>query len=77
MVKIVTDSVTGLSADEARERDIAVASLFVNWNGVEYVESDLDVEDFYAKIADMLDNTPTSSQPSQHELEEIGGVVKR
>lgn len=71
MVKIVTDSVTGLSADEARERDIAVASLFVNWNGVEYVESDLDVEEFYAKIADMVDNTPTSSQPSQHELEEI------
>lgn len=31
----------------------------------------MDVDAFYEDIADMIDNPPTSSQPSQHAMETI------
>lgn len=71
MVKIVTDSVASIPAEVVRNRDIEVVSLYVNCDGVEYREADMDVEAFYGNIADMIDNPPTSSQPSQHALEEL------
>ncbi|MEC4273364.1 DegV family protein [Adlercreutzia sp. R25] len=71
MVKIVTDSVASIPAEVVRERDIEVVSLFVNREGREYREADMDVEAFYEDIADMIDNPPTSSQPSQHALEAL------
>lgn len=71
MIRIVTDSVASIPADVVRERDIEVVSLFVNRDGVEYREADMDVDAFYGDIADMIDNPPTSSQPSQHVLETI------
>ena len=69
MVKIVTDSVASIPAEVVRERDIEVVSLFVNRDGREYREADMDVDAFYEDIADMIDNPPTSSQPSQAALE--------
>lgn len=63
MVKIVTDSVASIPAEVVRERDIEVVSLFVNRDGREYREADMDVDAFYEDIADMIDNPPTSSQP--------------
>lgn len=71
MVKIVTDSVASIPAEVVRARDIEVVSLYVNREGREYREADMDVEAFYEDIADMIDNPPTSSQPSQHALETI------
>ena len=71
MVKIVTDSVASIPAEVVRERDIEVVSLFVNRDGREYREADMDVDAFYEDIADMIDNPPTSSQPSQHAMETI------
>ncbi len=61
MVKIVTDSVASIPAEVVRERDIEVVSLFVNRDGREYREADMDVDAFYEDIADMIDNPPTSS----------------
>lgn len=71
MVKIVTDSVASIPAEVVRARDIEVVSLFVNRDGREYREADMDVDAFYEDIADMIDNPPTSSQPSQHAMETI------
>lgn len=71
MVKIVTDSVASIPAEVVRNRDIEVVSLYVNREGREYREADMDVSAFYEDIADMIDNPPTSSQPSQHALEEL------
>ena len=71
MVKIVTDSVASIPAEVVRERDIEVVSLFVNRDGREYREADMDVDAFYEDIADMIDNPPTSSQPSQYAMETI------
>lgn len=73
MVKIVTDSVASIPAEVVRNRDIEVVSLYVNREGREYREADMDVAAFYEDIADMIDNPPTSSQPSQHALEEFFG----
>ncbi len=71
MVKIVTDSVASIPAEVVRERDIDVVSLYVNRDGREYEETAMDVDGFYEDIADMIDNPPTSSQPSQHRLETL------
>lgn len=65
MIRILTDSTSSLKADFAREHDFGIVSLFVNYDGIEYVESEMDVDDFYTKIYDMIENVPKSSQPSQ------------
>ena len=69
MIKILTDSVASIPADVAREAGIDVVTLFVNREGCEYADSEMDLDAFYADIYDMVDNIPTSSQPSQHTLE--------
>ncbi|MDR0514777.1 MAG: DegV family protein [Coriobacteriaceae bacterium] len=70
MIKIVTDSVASIPADMLREGEVEVVSLYVNHDGVEHVDASMDVDAFYADIYQMVDNIPTSSQPSQHVLEE-------
>lgn len=69
MIQIITDSVASIPADVLADRDIEVASLFVSHQGVEHREATMDVDRFYAEIGGMIDDPPTSSQPSQHELE--------
>lgn len=69
MIRIITDSVASVPADEAARRGIDVVTLYVNRNGAELVDATMDVDAFYADIYDMVDDIPTSSQPSQHELE--------
>ena len=70
MVKIITDSVASIPADAAREAGIEVVTLFVNRDGTEYADAEMDLDAFYADIHEMADDLPTSSQPSQHALEE-------
>ncbi len=70
MIKVITDSVAGIRSDEAKERDIEVVSLYVRHQGVEYVDAEMDVDDFYSRIDQMVDDIPTSSQPSQLVFEE-------
>lgn len=71
MIRIVTDSVASIPADLARECDVEVVSLYVNYKGEEYVDAEMDVDEFYSGIHEMVDDIPTSSQPSQHVLEEV------
>lgn len=75
MIKILTDSVASIPADVAREAGIDVVTLFVNREGCEYADSEMDLDAFYADIYDMVDNIPTSSQPSQHTLETVFDAV--
>lgn len=70
-IQIVTDSVAYIPPELARERDIEVTSLFVRHGGEEHRESEMDIDRFYEGIDSMIDDVPTSSQPSQHELESL------
>lgn len=69
MIKIVTDSVASISASVAREAGIDIVTLYVNRDGVEYADAEMDLDAFYADIYDMVDDIPLSSQPSQHTFE--------
>lgn len=71
MIRIVTDSVASIPADAAREAGIEIVTLFVNRDGVEYADAQMDLDAFYADIYDMVDDIPTSSQPSQLVLEKL------
>ena len=69
MIRIITDSTASIPRDLAEENGIEVATMFLHYNGVEYEDATMDVDAFYADIYDMVDNIPTSSQPSQAQLE--------
>ncbi|WP_165251595.1 DegV family protein [Adlercreutzia sp. ZJ304] len=71
MIRIITDSVASITEDTARKRNIEVVSLFVNYDGIEHVETEMDIDGFYETIEQRINNIPTSSQPSQHVLESI------
>lgn len=71
MLRIVTDSVASLPEGLAEERNIEVVSLYVHYKGAEYVDAEMDVDDFYAGIADMVSDIPTSSQPSQQLFQDV------
>lgn len=71
MIRVVTDSVASLPQDIIDDDNIAVVSLFVNHDGEEYVDATTDLDDFYRRIHEMVNDIPTSSQPSQAVLEEL------
>ena len=71
MIRIITDSVSSITQEMAAQLDIQVVTLYVNRNGREYEDATMDLDAFYADIYDMVDDIPTSSQPSQHLLEEV------
>ncbi len=71
MIRIITDSVASIPAEAARDAGIEVVTLFVNRDGVEYADAQMDLDAFYADIYDMVNNIPTSSQPSQLVLEKL------
>ena len=71
MIRIVTDSTASIPKDMAAENDIEVVTMYLNYNGVEHEDATMDVDAFYEDIMDMVDNIPTSSQPSQSQLERL------
>lgn len=71
MIKIITDSVASIPSDMLAGKPVEVVTLYVNRDGVEYADAAMDLDEFYADIYDMIDSIPTSSQPSQHTLEEV------
>ena len=71
MIRIITDSVSSITQEMAAQLDIQVVTLYVNRNGMEYEDATMDLDAFYADIYDMVDDIPTSSQPSQQLLEEV------
>lgn len=68
MIRVVTDSVASLPQDLVEDLNIDVVSLFVHHEGKEYDDATMDLDDFYSHIYEMVDNIPTSSQPSQADL---------
>ena len=64
-------------AEMAAQLDIQVVTLYVNRNGMEYEDANHGLDAFYADIYDMVDDIPTSSQPSQQLLEEVFEDVAR
>lgn len=69
MLRIITDSTASIPKDALARNDVAVASLFVRYDGEEHQETEMDIDGFYDTIAERIDNIPTSSQPSQHFFE--------
>ncbi len=69
MIRIITDSVSSIPADVAARLDVEVITLYVNREGTEYADASMDLDAFYADIHAMVDDIPTSSQPSQAVLE--------
>lgn len=69
MIRIVTDSTASIPHDVAEENGIEVLSMYLNHDGVEYEDATMDVDSFYERIYDMVDDIPTSSQPSQGAFE--------
>ncbi len=66
-IKIITDSTSYLSTELLNEYDISVVSLSVYYDGVSYLETQMDLNDFYNRIPE-LSSLPTSSQPSLDSL---------
>ena len=71
MIRIVTDSTASIPREMARENDIEVVTLYLNYDGVEYEDAEMDVDAFYEDIQEMVNNIPTSSQPSQARFEDV------
>ncbi len=70
IVRILTDSVSGIKEDQARELDVDVITLSVIQNGVSQDETEMDLDDFNSRLASFTDELPTSSQP------EVGAFLK-
>jgi DegV family protein with EDD domain len=63
-MKIVTDSGADLPAAEAKELDISVAPLFINFPDEEIESSAISPDAFYDRLAAMFPQLPTTAQPS-------------
>lgn len=70
MIQVITDSVASIPAEMAKKKGIRVVSLFLRYNDQEFVESEMDLDEFYKDIYNMADNPPVSSQPSQVVMEQ-------
>lgn len=69
MIRVITDSVSSIPKDDEHQKYMEVLTLYVNRDGREYEDQTMDIDAFYADIYDMLDNVPTSSQPSAEAFE--------
>jgi len=70
MIRVITDSVASIPRGEVERHQLEVLTLYVNREGREYEDLNMDVDEFYADIYDMIDNIPTSSQPSAQAFED-------
>ena len=71
MIRIVTDSVASIPATDVHDLGISVASLHVHHRGCAYVDAEMDVDEFYSHIGEMIEDIPTSSQPCQQGFVEL------
>ena len=64
MVKVVTDSVSDLPNDVAKEMGIAIVPLYVHFGSEAYKDGvDLSTEEFYHKL-EASSTLPTTSAPA-------------
>ena len=66
-VRVVTDSVASIPAEQAREAGVDVVSLYVNDGERHEADVDIELGAFYRRLADTR-TLPTSSQPSVEAL---------
>ena len=71
MIRVITDSTASIPAEMAKEHGIQVVTMRLTYKGVEYDDATMDLDEFYKDIQSMVDDIPTSSQPSQAQLEEV------
>lgn len=71
MIRIITDSTASIPHGIACDNEIEVVTLYLNRDGVEYEDATMDIEAFYADMHEMVDDIPTSSQPSHAQLESV------
>lgn len=64
-MKIVTDCAADLPTDEARNLNVAVAPLFIQFPEGEVNSSDITADEFYRRLEAMQPNIPTTAQPSE------------
>ncbi|NTU71670.1 MAG: DegV family protein [Coriobacteriia bacterium] len=62
-VTLITDSLASIPAEDAAAAGIDVVSLYINDGDANVLDVDLDMADFYRRLADMR-TLPTSSQPA-------------
>ena len=70
MIKLLTDSVASIPQQRAKDEHIDIISLYINEGDIEHVDAEMDLEAFYSRLPEMMDNIPTSSQPSQQAFED-------
>ena len=71
MIRVITDSTSSIPADIREGLGIEVLSLVINRGGKSYVEAETDLDAFYQDIYEMVDDIPTSSQPSPEDAKEL------
>lgn len=69
MIRIITDSTSEITPEEAKKNNIDVVPLYVIFNGKTYKDRvDLDMDGFYERLEEF---SPTTSQPSPGDFLEI------
>ncbi len=63
MIRILTDSVAAIPQETAEAMNIQAIPMFLNRDGKEFTDTEVDLEKFYAEVGQMLNNLPTTSQP--------------
>ena len=71
MIKIITDSVASIPADEARDAGIEIVTLYVNRDGVEYADAAMDLDAFMRTSMTWLTISPRQANPLSSVLEEL------
>lgn len=71
MIRVITDSTSSIPADIREGLGIEVLSLVINRGGKSYVEAETNLDAFYQDIYEMVDDIPTSSQPSPEDAKEL------
>ncbi len=63
-MKILTDSASDLSQEEAQDLGVTVAPLFIQFPGGEVDSKDLTPDEFYDRLRNLTPTIPTTAQPS-------------
>jgi DegV family protein with EDD domain len=64
-MKIVTDCAADLPTEEARDLNISVAPLFIQFPEGEVNSNEISADEFYQRLEAMQPNIPTTAQPSE------------
>ncbi|MCL2484353.1 MAG: DegV family protein [Firmicutes bacterium] len=77
MIRILTDSSSGLTLNDAKKIGVEMVHMPINFDGTEYIDGkDLNHEEFYKKLVESK-NPPKTSAINQATFEEIFEDVKK